>query len=155
VLFPFLWLILRRSSQTDFPLLPSLPRDADDNQGLNGADSRPNPVLLASSVFHPILWLWAAGQDYNFDIKWLNPDQINTVHFGYETALRVSCALAHAVRGDPLVFRSITLPTIVVSMSSYSILIVCKLRNSDPIPLLSSATSPSGLTFLSPRRTIM
>jgi hypothetical protein len=65
ILFLFLW----RSSQTDFSLPPSLRRDTDDAQGWNGANSRPNPLLLAFSVLHPILWLWAAGQDYNFDIK--------------------------------------------------------------------------------------
>jgi hypothetical protein len=73
------------------------------------------PLLLASSVLHAISWLLAAGQDYNFDIKWLNPGLIYTVHFGYATTPRVNGALADAVRGDPLVLRSITLRKVVVS----------------------------------------
>jgi hypothetical protein len=133
-LFRFLWLLLGLSSQAGLPLPPSLRGEAAHGQGLNSTNSHPNPLPLDSAVLHPILWLWVGRQDYNFDIQWLNPDPINTAYFGYGTTLRVSGALANAIESEPVVMRSITLWPSKISLSSYSVLFVCKLTNSDPTP---------------------
>jgi hypothetical protein len=88
-------------------------------------DAWPTPYPTA----YPIYLTWPTSS-FNFDVKWNNNEEIKTSYLGYGTVLQVGSLTTETVGGQASVLVSgITLETIPVVLSDYSVVLVFRLRS--------------------------